>query len=176
MKKLFSRTLALTFALLLAFSALASSLPSPSEDFYYYDAAGVLDYETEAVIYYNNVELQKATGSQIVVAAVDTTGSLSRQQYAYRLASKWAVGDKKKDNGFLLLRMQGLRQTVHAIHGSDGLKGAGLQDRASSGNHLLEVEHVEKTDRLHMEVKLFHSSPPSYPPLSTLPPCRRPYR
>ncbi len=103
MKKLLSRTLALTFVLLLAFSALASSLPSPSEDFYYYDAAGVLDYETEAVIYYNNVELQKATGSQIVVAAVDTTGSLSRQQYAYRLASKWAVGDKKKDNGFLLL-------------------------------------------------------------------------
>ena len=43
MKKLFSRTLALTFVLLLAFSALASSLPSPSEDFYYYDAAGVLE-------------------------------------------------------------------------------------------------------------------------------------
>ncbi|MBO7385810.1 MAG: TPM domain-containing protein [Clostridia bacterium] len=97
-----------TFALLLVFllcagTALASGMPKPSKEFYYYDTANVLNEETEAVIYYNNEALYKACGAQIVVAAIPTTGRDTTENYAYKLMSSWGVGDKKKDNGFLLL-------------------------------------------------------------------------
>ena len=97
-----------TFALLLVFllcagTALASGMPKASKDFYYYDSANVLDYETEAVIFYNNKALAKACGAEIVVAAIPTTGRDEIGNYAYKLFNAWGIGDKKKDNGFLLL-------------------------------------------------------------------------
>ncbi len=101
MKKLLSVCLAL--ALLMCSWALASSLLEKSKDFYYNDAADVLEYEAKAEIYFNNKNLEKATGSQIVVATVRSTGSLTTDMYADRLFNTWGVGDKKKDNGFLLL-------------------------------------------------------------------------
>ncbi|MBQ4452230.1 MAG: TPM domain-containing protein [Clostridia bacterium] len=96
------------FALLLVFllcagTALASGMPEASKDFYYYDSANVLDYETEAVIFYNNKALAKACGAEIVVAAIPTTGRDEIGNYAYKLFNAWGIGDKKKDNGFLLL-------------------------------------------------------------------------
>lgn len=73
------------------------------EDFYYLDTANVLSYEAEAEIYYNNVNLCKATGAQIVVAAIDTTGAKTTEDYAYQMFNQWGIGDKKKDNGILVL-------------------------------------------------------------------------
>ncbi|MCR4621919.1 MAG: TPM domain-containing protein [Clostridiales bacterium] len=101
MKKLLSVCIAL--ALALCSWAFAASLLEKSKDFYYNDAADVLEYEAKAEIYFNNKNLEKATGSQIVVTTVKSTGSLTRDIYADRLFNSWGVGDKKKDNGFLLL-------------------------------------------------------------------------
>ena len=101
MKKLLSVCLAL--ALIMCSWALASSLLEKSKDFYYNDAANVLEYEAKAEIYFNNKNLEKATGSQIVIATVRTTGSLTTDGYTDKLFNSWGVGDKKKDNGFLLL-------------------------------------------------------------------------
>ena len=80
-----------------------SGLPAASEDFYYNDGANVLSTNTEAIIFYNNQQLQKACGSQIVVATVPTLGGKTSQTYAYQLFNHWGIGDSKKDNGFLIL-------------------------------------------------------------------------
>ena len=101
MKKLLSMCLAL--ALIMCSWALASSLLEKSKDFYYNDAANVLKYEAKAEIYFNNKNLEKATGSQIVIATIRSTGSLTTDAYTDRLFNSWGVGDEKKDNGFLLL-------------------------------------------------------------------------
>ena len=101
MKKLLSAFIAL--ALIICSCACASSLLEKSKDFYYNDAADVLEYEAKAEIYFNNKNLEKATGSQIVIATVRSTGSLTTDVYTDRLFNSWGVGDKKKDNGFLLL-------------------------------------------------------------------------
>ncbi len=103
MKRLALCFVTIALALILCAAGFSEALPAPSTDFYYYDAANVLDYETEAVIYFNNVELQKLTGAQIVVAAVDTTGALSCREYAGQLFNRWGIGDKDKNNGYLLL-------------------------------------------------------------------------
>ncbi len=101
MKKLFS--ICIVIALIMCSCAFASSLLEKSKDFYYNDAANVLEYEAKAEIYFNNKNLEKATGSQIVIATVRSTGSLTTDIYTDRLFNSWGVGDKKKDNGFLLL-------------------------------------------------------------------------
>ena len=58
---------------------------------------------TRAMIYHNNVDLQKACGAQIVVAAVKTLDGLTREDYAYRLINEWGVGDRTENNGAVLL-------------------------------------------------------------------------
>lgn len=98
MKKLFAIVLLICFV---STSALAT-VPKSQDDFFY-DEADVLSYEVEGVIFYNNQALEKACGSEIVVAAVKTTGYTAIDEYAYRMFNEWEVGDKKKDNGFLLL-------------------------------------------------------------------------
>ena len=101
MKKLIS--VFITLALIMCSWAFASSLLEKSKDFYYNDAANVLEYEAKAEIYFNNKNLENATGSQIVMATVRSIGSLTVEDYALKLFNSWGVGDKKKDNGFLLL-------------------------------------------------------------------------
>lgn len=100
MKKL--TALFIVLVVLLSCFALADASQT-GEDFYYLDTANVLSYEAEAEIYYNNVNLCKATGAQIVVAAIDTTGAKTTEDYAYRMFNQWGIGDKKKDNGILVL-------------------------------------------------------------------------
>ena len=100
MKKL--TALFTVLVVLLSCFALADASQT-GEDFYYLDTANVLSYEAEAEIYYNNVNLCKATGAQIVVAAIDTTGAKTTEDYAYQMFNQWGIGDKKKDNGILVL-------------------------------------------------------------------------
>lgn len=99
MKKLLSVALILCLLSTAAFAA----MPEAGENIYVYDGADVISYEDEGVIFYNNQALEKACGAQIVIATVKNTGSKTTENYAYQLFNKWGVGDKKKDNGFLLL-------------------------------------------------------------------------
>ena len=99
MKKLLSVALILCLLSTAAFAA----MPEAEKNIYVYDGADVISYEDEGVIFYNNQALEKACGAQIVIATVKNTGSKTTEKYAYELFNKWEVGDKKKDNGFLLL-------------------------------------------------------------------------
>ena len=104
MKRTLSAILCAALCLVFALAGVArADVVKPNDDFYYYDDAGVMTDATRAMIYYNNVELQKACGAQIVVAAVKTLDGLTREDYAYRLINEWGVGDKTENNGAVLL-------------------------------------------------------------------------
>lgn len=104
MKRTLSALLCTALCLVLALAGAAQAdIVKPNDDFYYYDDAGVLSDATRAMIYYNNVELEKACGAQLVVAAVKTLGGQTCESYAYQLINDWGVGDKDENNGLVLL-------------------------------------------------------------------------
>ena len=57
-----------------------------------------------------------------------------------------------------------MMDSSHTVDSRDGIQRARLQHGTSSGYHLLEMQHIEEAYRFHMKIKLFHNSPPSYPP------------
>ena len=123
MKRLLGLTLSL---LLLCAAALAADIPEPAEDFYVYDGANVLTYETEGHIVWCNELLDDACGAQIVFVTVDTVGNESIDDYALALYNDWQIGDARKHNGLLVLL---------AIDDDDyyALTGTGLDLELSAG-------------------------------------------
>ena len=123
MKRLLALTLSL---LLLCAAALAADIPEPTEDFYVYDGANVLTYETEGHIVFCNELLDDACGAQIVFVTVDTVGNESIDDYALALYNDWQIGDARKHNGLLVLL---------AIDDDDyyALTGTGLDLELSAG-------------------------------------------
>ena len=104
MKKALSALLCVALCLVLALAGVAQAdIAKPNDDFYYYDDAGVMTEATRAMIYYNNVELQKACGAQIVVAAARTLGGMTCESYAHQILNDWNVGDSDEHNGMVLL-------------------------------------------------------------------------
>lgn len=102
MKNRIMRAAAIALAMLLiAVSALAE-IPQPGDDFWYLDSANVLSSETEGEIFFANQSLYNASGAEIVVVCVDTTGNLSTQDYAYELFTNWNIG-KDSYLGMLLV-------------------------------------------------------------------------
>lgn len=81
----------------------AAKYPSPTDNFYVNDFAGILSDETEQAIMETSVPLADKTGAQIVVVTVDSTDGKDIETYAYELFKKWGIGDAKKNNGLLLL-------------------------------------------------------------------------
>ncbi|MEG1193646.1 MAG: TPM domain-containing protein [Clostridia bacterium] len=124
MKKILACALLL---LMLGSPALAFNVVKPDAQFYVLDDANVLSAETEQHIIDNNVRLEKACGAQIVFVAIETTGSASREDYAYKLFNDWGIGAKDKNNGVLILL---------ATQDDDGyfLQGSGLERNLSSGD------------------------------------------
>ena len=116
--------LALLTALLCA-PALAKVV-SPGADFYYLDEPDVISEDLEGEIYFSNQLLYKQCGAQIVVAAVETTGSESIDDYAYDLFNKWGIGDPQKQNGLLILLA--IDDDDYSVE-----PGTGLQSKLSAG-------------------------------------------
>lgn len=123
MKRLLGLTLSL---LLLCAAALAADIPEPTEDFYVYDGANVLTYETEGHIVFCNRELYEACGAQIVFVTVDTVGNETMEDYCRALFNEWEIGDARKQNGFVV---------VLAIDDEDygWMPGTGLDLELSAG-------------------------------------------
>lgn len=78
-------------------------LPEPSKEFYVYDEANIVDINLENYIININKQLYNKTGSQIVVAALNSLNGNSEQEIAVRLFRKWGIGSKDKNNGILML-------------------------------------------------------------------------
>lgn len=77
------------------------SVVFPEATGYVVDTIGLLDNETKAAI----EEKCKAFDEkiQLAVCIVNTTSPLSIEDYAIKLAEKWQVGHRDKDNGVILL-------------------------------------------------------------------------
>ena len=119
------KTMCAALLLLLLLGAHALAVPSPSKEFYYLDEANVLSEETKGIIFFSNQLLEKECGAQIVVVTVDTTRPSSIADFSNELFNIWQIGDKKKNNGFLM---------VMAIGDDDyySLCGADLQPKFTS--------------------------------------------
>lgn len=98
--------LACATAMLFALPAFAADIPEAPNSFVY-DEAQVISASTEAYINAENASLEAACGGQIAVAAVDFTGSYSTADYAYEVFNAWGIGDRKENNGLLLLLVIG---------------------------------------------------------------------
>lgn len=96
--------LTLSLLLMLAFGGAAlAKVPSPTQQFYFYDGADVLTEATEGEIFFSNQLLDEACGAQIVIATVPTTGSTGIDDFTHEMFNSWGIGDSRKHNGFLLV-------------------------------------------------------------------------
>jgi uncharacterized protein len=70
---------------------------------------------------------EKATSNQIVVVTIDTLGGDQLEDYSIRLAEKWKIGQKEKDNGvILLISRQERKLRIEVGYGLEGALPDGL--------------------------------------------------
>lgn len=99
------------------------------------DAADVVPAVVEQRLDSELQAYQQASGNQIAIGVVETTGDQSIEDYAFDLFNKhWKVGDKVKDNGVLLLIA--VKDRKLRIEVGSGLEGD-LTD-AESGRIILD--------------------------------------
>jgi uncharacterized protein len=85
------------------------------------DAADVVDDDAEERINAQLLSYQRRSGNQVAVAVVETLGRASIEDYAEDLFDAWAVGEKDKDNGVLLvIAMQERDLRIEVGYGVEG--------------------------------------------------------
>ena len=102
LKKTGAVLLTVLVLVLMAVPAFAVALPDAPTG-YVYDGANVLSPSTESYIERTGSALAEACGAEVVVATVDFTDGEDIADYAYDLFNKWGIGDKKANNGLLIL-------------------------------------------------------------------------
>ena len=102
LKKTGAVLLTVLVLVLMAVPAFAAALPDAPTG-YVYDGANVLSSSTESYIERTGSALAEACGAEVVVATVDFTDGEDIADYAYDLFNKWGIGDKKANNGLLIL-------------------------------------------------------------------------
>ena len=85
------------------------------------DYADVLSYETENYIDNTGRAYQSSDGTQIVVVTVESLEGQAIEDFAYDLFNDWGIGDKKSDNGILILFSEDDREI--RIEVGDGMEG-----------------------------------------------------
>lgn len=127
MIKLMKRILSIAVAAVLLVlanvgAAAAKKYPEPTDRFFINDYAGVIDSSAEDEIYSRAAALYEKTGAQAVVVAAKNLGGEEPAEYALGLGRQWGVGDKKKNNGVVILFALEERQIYIAV--GYGLEGA----------------------------------------------------
>lgn len=111
--------------------------PELTEKFFVNDYTGEISDSDSEEICLKGASLQKETGAQVVVAAVQSTDGDDISEYALELGRKWEIGESEKNNGVLILLATEDRQVYIAV--GYGLEGA-LPD--SKTGRLLDVYAV----------------------------------
>lgn len=88
------------------FSSAVAEVVSPSDDFWYLDEAGVLSDATEGEIFFANQRLYEACGAEIVVVAIESTGGMTIDDYAYTLFNQWEIGGNSYRGMLLLMAIE----------------------------------------------------------------------
>lgn len=97
-------------------------LPAPRGDIYVQDFVGVISPEVQNGIRGYGRLLDDKTGAQIVVATMPSLPDGDIETYATALYRHWQIGDKKLNNGVLLLVIPEVRKV--RIEVGYGLEGA----------------------------------------------------
>src|SRR3546814_6330462 len=67
------------------------------------DAANLLSPANEQALSAKLEELEKSTGRQLVVATIPDLQGYAIEDYGYQLGRTWAIGQKDKNDGALLI-------------------------------------------------------------------------
>ncbi|MBQ9549475.1 MAG: TPM domain-containing protein [Lachnospiraceae bacterium] len=98
--------------------------PEPSDYFFVEDFSGVLNEDTESIIYVEAADLYDKTGAQIVVVTVPNTQEESLEDFSYHLANNWGIGSEEEDNGVLILFETDEEEPHVRMEVGKGLEGA----------------------------------------------------
>lgn len=107
--------------LFLLFPCHVLAVVKPTSDFYVNDYANILSSETEQYILDKSIALNRVDGTQIVVVTVPNLEGDSLEDYANKLFNSWGIGNKKENNGLLLLLA--LEEREFRVEVGDGLEG-----------------------------------------------------
>lgn len=119
MKKMIITILIFFFGLLLRVSAI--SVDEVEIKNYANDYANVLSPEIENYINEQAKKLEDVDGTQIVVVTIDTIDGESLELFANKLFNRVGIGDKKKNNGLLILLV--VDDRLLRVEVGDGLEG-----------------------------------------------------
>lgn len=96
--------LVLLFLLMVGFTAFAQNiLPKPNPPKLVNDLAGVLSQEQVAFLEQKLVALDDSSSNQIVVVLIPSLDGNAVEEYALKLFREWGIGNKKTNNGVLIL-------------------------------------------------------------------------
>ena len=91
------------------------------------DQANIIQADTRAAIEQKSAELEEKSGIQLVVATVNSLEGQEIEPYANELFRKWGLGEKKKNNGVLLLVAPNERRVrIEVGYGLEGTLTAAL--------------------------------------------------
>ncbi len=97
------RTRFLIYALLISFSVVAQKAVPELWNTRVHDEAHVLKQETIEALEKKLKVYEDSTSNQIAILILSTLDGESIEEYSMRVAEKWVLGQKEKDNGVLLL-------------------------------------------------------------------------
>lgn len=81
----------------------AQNVSYPAASGYVVDQSGIIDSAAKMRLEAWILELKQKTNAEVAVVTLDSTGSLSIEDYAVNLFQRFGIGQKGKDNGVLLL-------------------------------------------------------------------------
>ncbi len=139
-------TIILILLTILASPIYAIDVPTPTNEFYVNDFAGVLSEPTEQLIMQNSVGLQQKTGAQIVVVTIDSLDDNVLEDYSLNILRSWGIGDEKADNGvLLLLAVNDRKSRIEVGYGLEGPLPDGKTGRIQD-EYMLPYFKVENYD------------------------------
>ncbi len=80
-------------------------LPKPNPAKLVTDMAGVLSAEQKAILENKLVALDDSSSNQIAIVLVKTLDGYPIEEYATKLFREWGIGNKKTNNGVLILAL-----------------------------------------------------------------------
>jgi len=121
-KKIFSKIFIGILFILVLLSTSVLAVVKPTSNFYVNDYANLLSSETEKYIMNINQSLNSKTKAQVVVVTVQNLEGSSLEEYSTELFRSFGIGDKKLNNGVLILIALEERQSrIEVGYGLEGI-------------------------------------------------------
>lgn len=96
--------------------------PAPTNSIYIQDYAGVVKTDIEPKINSLGAKLAASTKAQVVVVTIKSLEGVPIEEYALNLLREWGIGDKKLNNGVLILVAVNDRQSrIEVGYGLEGI-------------------------------------------------------